>query len=413
MAINKVFGKVRKFLESDDLSGETDMSLKSIHNVKLIDDVNDLPNATNGTHTLEDDYIYRFNGFIASQSGLELGRNTPIIGGHGGVDGFICTGGGPAITGDGENLLMRNIYAHCPFGQLFDISGTTSEEVLVESCSFSDAAELGNIANLGVFYGMRVPSFKGCNFEEFDSGLTFTGSPNKIFFAQTPFRNVTEDGVSIITLSSDLDVAIVDMAGNYVKSVQPNTKVIDVEAGGEPTEILQYRGFTHDTTFDNDNGISGALNKDSVGVKISDSYPIRDWVVSGDLQMDNTETVTAPTNPTKVDGPTTLRNPIRTSSPNNGEIQYDAKDETAIRVFVNASISGNNTTVSGFIGKNGNDVERSQTKVETQGSGTEVTMPVTTNLTMTTGDTTSLYIRNDDGNGDIEVETMSITMGPA
>lgn len=148
-------------------------------NTRIVSQTSDLPfNSNTGEHELEDGTVYRFDGFVTSTSPIQLAPNSPLVGGHAGVDGFIHTGGGTAIKGTDSNVFMRNMYGHAPGGTLFDVSGNTTTETLIQSCSFSDAAGLGNMADLGMFAGFRVPTFKSCNFENFDSGLVFDSNGN-------------------------------------------------------------------------------------------------------------------------------------------------------------------------------------------------------------------------------------------
>jgi hypothetical protein len=100
------------------------------------------------------------------------------------------------------------------------------------------------------------------------------------------------------------------------------------------------------------------------------------------------------------------------SKPVDGKLQYDGRDDRVVRVFAILTLTASNTTLSAFIGKNDTDLERSQSRVESQGSGNPVTVPLTVNVSMTAGDTVSLYVRDDDGTNDIEIEAMDMTMGP-
>lgn len=403
-----------------DVDHDLALRLAGLPGATVVSTSDDLPAASGGVRTLEDGEVYLFTDYVTDSATLRMGDPSPLIGWHGGAAGYIHTGGSAAVKTDGEPFLMRDMYLHAPGGTAFDLTAPDTVDMLVESHSTSNAAGIANVSSLGTIDGYRVPSFKGCNFEEFGSGLEFDGSPDKIFISECPVRNVDGSGVKLFTLKSTCSVEAIDFVDNYVKNVQSDTEVLHVEAGGEPSDVLQYRGTLHDTTVTlPSNAVTGALDTASVGVRVSDSYPLTDWAINGDLDLDGAVTISSPTSPTEVAGSnlggetTTLSAARRTSKPVEGRVQYDAKDTAITRVFLIISLTASQTTASVFIGKNGDDIERSQSLVETQGSGQPVTVPATTNLELTTGDYISAYVRNDDGSGDIEVETLALTLGPA
>jgi len=371
----------------------------------------DLPDPSGGTHTLEDNTAYVFNGFVTSQYGIELGNSTPLIGRHGSLDGFIHTGGATAITGTDAGFFARDLYVHSPGGTLFDLTANVSVEMLVESCSFSDAAGIAEIADLGVIDGYRVPSFKDCNFEDFASGLVFDGSPDKIFFSGCPFRGVSQPGVTILTFVGSLDVDIVDMPDNYVKGVQSDTEVVRVETGGTPNDIFQYRGNTHDSTVTVDNILTGEASVAAVGYGVLDCYPLPDSGVSGEVDQTATGTITGSgAAPTQVTVPTTLNNPERTISPSNGVIQYIGKTQLKVTAHAVVSLSGANSEMAIWIGYNGSIIPRSRVEFFSSNASTPVTGVSVSQIRLDTNDTVSVFVENVGGNSDLDLETLALSI---
>ena len=258
--------KLRDFL-SEVVKNNFDAS------VKLIKSSDDLPEAVNGDIQLEDNIAYYFENFITTPYSIVLGLNTPLIGLHGGKSGFIHTGQTTALKGQGKPLLMRDLSVSAPGGTLFDLDGEASE-CLVESCSFSDFANLGEFAGLGTIANFRVPSFKGSNFENFAAGLTLTGNPDKVYFEGCPLRTVTQPNVTIINFDSNFETDIIDMPNNYVKGVQPDTEVIKVDPAAVINDIFQYTGNTHDSTVETSNILTGAAGANEVGYRVVNSYPL-------------------------------------------------------------------------------------------------------------------------------------------
>ena len=378
----------------------------------------DLPDPTNGTHTLENDTAYKFYGFVTSNYGIELGDRTPLLGRHGSLDGFIHLGGNTAITGTNSGYFSRNLYMHAPGGTMFDLTADQTTEMLVESVSFSDAAGLGDIANLGTIEGYRVPSFKGCNFENFAAGLTFDGTPRKIFFEGCPIRRITSSGVTVFELASTLDVDIFKLSTDcYVKEVQADTEVIRVNAGGEPTDYLKIINVDlTDQNLQRSNVLVGALDETSVGVIVTDSYPLGNTKVTADLDLDSSTTVTGSgSGPAQIAGgnissTTTLTNSERMQSQTAGVLEYIGKPDQKLTIHANASVSGSNTEFAIYIGKNGSEIARSRSLAFLPNNSNATGAVALAEVALQTNDTVSAYLSNEGGTRDLDCETLSLTV---
>jgi hypothetical protein len=382
------------------------------NNEVVINDSGDLPEVSNGRHQLKDNTVYRFSGFITSSNGLELGSATVLKGGYGATDGFIHTGTSTAVYARDVGLFIDDMYIHAPGGTIFDCVDTVDSEVLILDSSFSDAAGLGNIADLGTLDGFRVPTFKSCNFEEFDAGLTLTGSCDKVFFSGCPLRTVTASNVTILTFDASFSTDIIDITDCYVKSVQSDTQVINVDASATISEVFQYRGTTHDATVTKSNILTGAADAQKVGYNVQDSDPVRNSSVIGELSLDSatTTTITTQDTYTTVDGATSLGNESeRVTQSSNGVLQYDGRRD--VNVHISASLTAevpNNTEVSLAITKNGTVEPTSEAQITGKGS---VPSNVSTSGVedIQNGDTISLQIKNNTGTEDIPVERYNIS----
>lgn len=408
------FNGARSYLEDGDSAWS---SLNYASQVNVFSSA-DLPAPTNGRHTLQDNTVYRFYGFVTSPYGIELGNATPLVGRHGAADGFIHTGTNTALVGTDAGFFARDLYFHAPGGTMFGLSANASTEMLVESCSFSDAAGIGQIGSLGTISGYRVPSFKGCNFEEFAGGITFDGSPRKIFFEGCPFRNITASGVTIVTLASTLDTEIAKLSTDcYVKDVVADTEVLRTEPGGEPGEYLKIINVdVLDPDLQRSNILTGALSGESVGVIVTDSYPLANSKVTADLDLDAATTVTGSgAGPARVAGAnitstTTLMNAERTSKPTEGVIRYGGKPDQKLTVHTNMSVSGANTEFAVYLGKNGSVIPRSRSLGFLANSSSPTGTVSLAEIELTTGDTVSAYLENTGGTKDLTAETMGLTL---
>jgi len=403
-----------------DVEHEVGADLAGLPGVTIVRSADDLPDASDGVRTLEDGVAYLFADIIADPATLRLGDPSPLIGWHGSQGGYIHTGGSAAIRSRGEPMMMRDFYAHAPAGSLFDLEADTTTEMLVESSSFSDAAGLGNMASLGTVNGYRVPTWKGCNFEDFNAGLSFTGTPDKIFIWGSPFRGISTAGVSCITLQDTLDVDIVDLPGNYGKDWQADTEFVRTEAGGEPTDVLQIRGTTFDGSVTRSNILTGTLDETSVRVNVESSWPLADSSPSASYSLDGSATVSFTaqdpgdgSEAVKIDGiATTVESAVTDrfthTSPN--RLTYDGRRDFKARADCTISLSGSNTTAAVYFVKNGTVLNRTKVDITTASAGQPRTASLTSRIPMVPNDWVEVWLANEGGTGDIEVSTLEVTI---
>lgn len=405
-----------------DVDHATGIDLAGLPGVQVVRSPDDLPDASGGVRQLEAGTAYLFAGFVSDTATLELASDSasPLLGWHGSTSGYIHTGGTTAVTGTDADFMMRDMYLHAPGGEVVNLSGDQTTEMLVESHSTSDAAGIGNAASLGVIDGYRVPTFKGCNFEDFDSGFEFDGTPAKIFFSECPFRDITASNVTAITLRDTLDVDIVDLPGNYAKDFQADTEFVRTEAGGEPTDVLQLRGTTFDGSVDKSNILVGALNETSVGVNVESCWPLADSSPSASYSLDGSTTVTITnqdpgdgSEAVKIDGTaTTVESQVTDrfthTSPN--RITYGARRDFKARVAATVSVSGSNTTVAIYAVKNGTVLNRTKVDITTASAGQPRSAALTSRIPFTQDDYLEIWLANEGGTGDITVSTLEVVV---
>lgn len=379
-----------------------------------VDKATDLPEPNgSGERVLEDGKAYIFHEIVAAPQTLVYGSSTGLFGVHGSQSGFIHTGGSAALRATGQNTFAMDMLFGAPAGTIFDIDNAVTDEFQFERCSFADPIGMGNIASLGTIDGSRVPAFKGCNFENFDGGITFDGDIDKIFFEGCPFRTVDSAGVTCITLAGTSDIDIVDMSNNYVKGVQSDTEVVRAESGGSPNVVFQYRGTTHDTSVTESNILVGEAGSGVVGYRVTDSYPIRNSSVIGEVSLDTPTTITISASDTynAIGGTTTLGNESeRVSESSAGVLQYDGKVDTNVQIMASLSIEGTNgDTVVGSIFKNGSEEPNSRSEITVSGGGAPQTMAISGVEDLSTGETIEVQLKNQNAANDITVNQYNIS----
>lgn len=379
-----------------------------------VDSVGDLPDPNDqGERVLRDNHAYVFHEIVVGTEPLVYGDSTPLVGTHGSKSGYVNAAGTTCLKATDKNVFAIDMYFHCPGGEVLNSSGDATHELQFERCAFSDAAGLGNIGSLGTIDGHRVPAFKSCNFEHFDGGFTFDGTPDKVFFETCPFRSVDSAGVTCITLASTIDVDLVDMPSNYVKEVQPDTEVIRVEAGATISDVFQYRGTLHDTSVAKDNILNGQAAVDAVGFLVQGCYPLRDSAVVGELSLDSPTTITISSSGVynAIGGTTSLGNESeRVSEQSDGVFQYDGKQDSNVSVTASLSVEANNgDVVRGAIFKNGTVEPTSASQTTVSGGGAPSTLVVTGVEDLVTGDTVEIRLQNESAANDITVNNYNLS----
>lgn len=390
-------------------------SLNEIDDVELIDTVGDLPPATNGTRDLKDDTLYLFTDIVEDNAGrLVLDSNSVISGFWPSKSGYISTGGGPAVKSFCCPVYIDRMFLYAPGGQLFDLTGTISDELFMNKVTATDPTDIGgaNIADLGTIDGYRVPTFDGCNFEHFDAGLTFTGASEKISLNFCPFRNVPS-GVTCVSLDNAADTDILKLTGSYFKNFSDNTtQAVYADPSATISNIMKYDNIDHDSTVAEDSILNGQLGRDLVGVIVKDSYPLADSTVFGSIQWSGTATVTGSSaQPTKVIVPTTeFGNNERTDSPSDGELRYLGRPNSNTRPTAQLTISGVNSIVETRIAVNDTPLQELPVTTTLQSAANSETVNVSGNRELKTNDTISVFVENVGGTTDVDIESLSINI---
>jgi len=244
-------------------------------------------------------------------------------------------------------------------------------------------------------------------------GLTFTGTSDKIFFSECPFRGVDAAGVTVLDFAAGCSTGIVDITDCYVKSVQSDTVVVAVDPSATISEIFQYRGTTHDASVTKSNILTGAVGVAEVGTKTLGCFPLKDSTVGGELGFNSGGVVTGSgAGAVRVGSANVTTTPInleRLSESAEGQLQYDATFDESVNVAAYVGTSGSNTSFELSIAKNGSKVNGSSVGFLSTGSDA-TTIATGAKVNLTTGDTVSVLLENVGGTTDLSVESYSLVV---
>lgn len=393
-----------------------DPSLEDIESVVLVADESDLPDPSGGELHLESKTTYLFVDHVLSNHTLVQDELTFLAALAPASGGFHHLGEDTALKARDVHSVVQNVALSAPGGQVFDLESerdgaARNKDHYWTHVTIQDFLDLGTNQKIGRIKGYRVPTFKNCNLEDFAEGLDILGSSEKVFFGTCPFRNVKSVDATILNFR-DGHTEIVDLANNYVKKIRQDTEVINVQSSYNIKDIFQYRGTTHDGSVSKGNILNGSVGVDQVGTKVSDSFPIGDSAVVGEIGLDSSGTVSGSgSGVTEVGLATTLESgAARTSQPEDGHLQYDAKADGTLRAVLRIGVSGDNTTFTVGIALNGSELSRSVADAATKDSNSTEAVTTQTRIELETGDTLSATIENTGGSTDLIVDSLSLSL---
>lgn len=389
-------------------------SLNEFDGVELIDHVEDLPAPTNGYRQLADDTLYLFTDIVQDTFGLRLGNNSMLSGFWASVGGYISFNGGDAIVSDGNPVFIDRMFLYAPGGQVLDVAASATTEFYMNKCNISDptGGMLGPVASLGTADGFRVPTFEGCNFENFADGWEFTGASQKIVFKFCPFRNVPE-GATCIELLPGATTEFLKATGCYFKDFGgPNTEVVRVDDAAFPDEVIKYTNNDHDASVERTNILNGSAGRDVVGVLVQGSFPLADSTVFGSIAWDGSQTVTGSgSGPVEITVPTTAyAENERVTSPRDGVLRYIGIPNFNARPDGVVTVTGANATIALRIGINGTPLTRPPTTVTLPSTAARQTASVPANVKLRPQDEVSVFVENQSGSGDVTIESFTLNI---
>ena len=391
-----------------------DVDVKSVNRTEQINSVEDLPPVENGFHQLEDMTEYHFNGFVTSENGIELGMNTPLKGFHGGSGGFIYTGGETALKADNQSVFLEDFLLSAPGGQAFDFVGGDND-MLIDSITVADPMGMGDIEDLGVIEGFRVPVIELSNFEDFNVGLEYRGQSDKIFLFGSPFRNTSAEYA--VRLHESVDSEFADISRcfffNFDDPDAPGVVVDDpssVQDGIVAQNAFDERisdpvlGFGRgdiNWTFDSNTGIQDSLVRGGFTIRDSRDIPVEQEAADR-FDEDAYTIIGGPVDPNDVLERTEVLNI------DGGALTYVGRFDVAIICNLVMTLSGTNDVFAIGIFRNGNLLNDSVQIQAVRPAASNVTAQV--QLDVNTQDEFEVGVANIDSTSDVTVRSVNFVV---
>ena len=391
-------------------NGSSWTTLEKRDNYKLIKNISDLADElTNGSgskYLLTTNYLYEINGSITFDYPIEL-NGAYLRGDDNLEDRLINASGGPLFIGStGGNLKRLSVYANG--NQVFNISGSGTENLVSFSVNYVGASSIGSLNNLNLVF---------FNLGQFIANSTGISASNITSYFMTLFNWVASNTGTFLTLSGTFDE--VQLSNSRINV---NTGEIGIDVSANPTitgaaSITQVSFDGLKTAF-----VNGYTTGSYSGYKFTNEWFVQcqgvlqetDEVATGSVYISTplvTPIATLNT-PIKISGTTTSNGLFRTSSTTNNRIQYIG---SKLRYFsYSASLSvtgeGNNKIFNFYIAKNGVVVPESKQsrKITT---GTDIgSISISGLIQLDTNDYVEVWVANATDATDITVQSMNFVI---
>lgn len=371
----------------------------------------DLPAASGGFHQLEDATLYVLHGTIQSSNGLRHNGSSMVRGNDMRNDIFDYTGTDAAHKVRGDEFFIRDMTTMADSGKAFDLDAQDDETADKDKNDFyaTDTAFI-MCDDLGTIDGFRVITLKSVALDNWNTGLTLTGDPNKVLVTDSTFRDPDSGATQALLFDTNITVDFVDISGTFFKRFENSVDGINFNGTLGQNGVLQRNLFG--TTLNNK---TVNFDKGTPGWEFTNNTGIQNSSVRGQLTLDSSTTVTISEQATnkadesaysQVTGTTSISSITERTSKSGDKIQYDGEKDREVEVKLTASITGVNDTIAITVFKNGSFID-SSSAIRVEGQGNSAVNAITfADADLTKDDTVSAQVANLGSTGNITVEDM-------
>lgn len=375
-------------------------------NYVLVKSEADFPTPSGGVITLDTNTLYEINGTIVLSNPINL--NNAYIAGLDANEDVLVRTGGAVFQGSTGGSIRQVTLAGGGSGTAFNITGSSSERLLLQNTIVANMASVGTISGLGLFFS-NIVQYSGNT-----TGVTYTNIGNLLLSNQAWFGN---NSGTYETLTGTF--GLVQKASGF--SDVP-TGVTGMNVSSNPTV---GRGIMLGTVFSGTgtyvNGYStgsypGFFFNNSWGVE-APGLPLEiDAVAYGNIYITTpaVTNITSVSTPVKVNGTTTPVRMFRAASTVNNRITYQG---SATKVFnIQASLSGfsagSNVNYTFFIARNGTVLPATgiQTRFVGGGGGSSDVraLSFTGTVELAPGDYIEVFVQNDENTTNVTISRLNL-----
>jgi len=384
-------------------------------NYKLVKDISDLADELvsggGSKYLLNENYLYEINGSINFDFPVDL-NGAYISGRDTGEDALINDSGTTFFSGS-KGGHFKDVVIRGNNQQVFNISGSGSENLIAYSLIIVGASSVGTFNNLNTFYFEVLQVLNSAN------GITASNISN--FYMDKVFWTDGNSG-TFLTFSgifSNLQIANgrvvvdsgetgIDVSGNPTINIAASIAQVSFTGDGNRLKGYTsntYAGYKFDSNWDVD---ATGLQLETDDASIGDLH--LEAPVGSGYQTDFSAIGSGV--PTKLEGLSYSNNLFRFSAPINNRLVYDGVKTRSFQISSSISFQGdNNSSIYIFyIAKNG--VIQNDSKVYRQvGSNNDVgAVSVVGSIRLDQGDYIAVWAERYSGSGSLLLVSLNLTI---
>jgi len=374
-------------------------------NYKLVKNITDLSDelAAGGgsSYELNTDYLYEINGTILFDFPIDL--NGAYVEGVDSGEDIIVNGSGSALFQGSTGGSLRNLTISGNGNAVFDITGTGSELMVVNSTVISGASSVGSLSDFGVIFFsivQYVGNLDGIDLSDIDSllmsNLFWTASNSGTFAVLNgTFENLQMTSGRIVSNAGETGI---DVSGN--PTIVNEATLSGLSFVGDGLSVDGYTSGSYDGfNFDND----WAVNSSGIPTE-TDDQATANFYSSTSLTTGFTQTITNG-NAVPINGNGTFENTelfrFRSNTDKNRLI-YEGEKSRNFQIAASLSVRVNGAAGNFYsfsIAKNGIVVDDSDTLVRINSDVEIQSISINTVINMKTDDYVEIYVQRLTGSG--------------
>ncbi|WP_274475841.1 cell wall anchor protein [Mangrovimonas aestuarii] len=383
--------------------------------VKSVADLSDELSAGGGAkYLLTTDYLYEINGEIAFDYPIDL-NGAYIAGGDSGEDILTNETSGPLFQGaTGGSIRLVTINGNG--SEVFDISASSSENLIVNNVIVLGASSLGSLSTLGVSF-FSITQFSANNDglvvsdidSFFMSNVFWTDSNTGTFLTASGTFNYFQLANGRVVANSG--EAGIDVSAN--PTVSTSGSITEINFNGDGDMVVEYSSGSYDGyNFTNNWDI------DSPGIALeTDSNATGDINLNASVGtgINNAFNGTGSGSRKKLEGSTTSSGLFRFLRSGDNRIVYDGSKTRHFQVNASISFKGENVNnififyiAKGELGGSASVVENTRVYREVGSNDDIGAVAIVGSIELAPGDYLELWAERYSGSGDLDVVSMNL-----
>lgn len=221
--------------------GITNRSAEAVYGFRtvVVRTLSDLPEASGGFITLEENVVYDWRNTVTSPDYLEL-NGAIVLGVSASIAIFIYTGSGAAMRSTGLSVNIQRCVVIAPGGDILECTGAAGKNVNIETLVTTNCQKIATINGPFDIVSMRRNQLTNASV----SGISLVGAFDLISIRDSEFENNTLSNIDLSLVTSVDILNLINNDFNVISGASGVKNVVDSTNVNEfmRMEICNFRG---------------------------------------------------------------------------------------------------------------------------------------------------------------------------